>query len=350
MNQISNANWKQFHIYDLFEIDSGTKLDKVKMKTENPTVNFVGRSSANNGVTERVEEIEGIPPFSPGYLTLALGGAYLGSCFVQKERFYTSQNVVVLIPKFEMTLPVKQFIATAIFRESQNNYCAFIKELNAHIKRDFVFSLPVNDKGELNTCFIEEFMSNALKKTLSKFEGLGLIKNVLTKQINDNKWLDFPLVDLFDITGSTTTPKGKLDLDNGGNYPYITTAATNNGVGGFSNIFTEDGGVITVDSAVAGTALYQEERFTASDHVEKLIPKFDMSKNIALFIVTILNRYAKIHNYAYNEKRSQKALKEEIITLPSKDGKPDFAFMDSFIDKLFASKRKEFDILLSIAK
>lgn len=345
MIQISNSKWSPFHIYDLFEIDSGTKLDKIKMKTDNPEINFVGRSSANNGVTTKVDAIKDIKPFESGCLTLALGGAYLGSCFVQKEKFYTSQNVVVLIPKFEMSLAVKQFIATAIFRESQNNYCAFIKELNAHVKKDFVFMLPTIDGKKLDTEFMESFMANVLKKTLNKISVFKKIDRVSTPQINDSSWKVFRIADLFEITGSTTTAKGKLDLDNGGDYPYVTTAATNNGVAGYSSIFTEEGGVITIDSAVAGTALYQAKSFSASDHVEKLIPKFEITKNTALFIVTILNAYAKNLNYAYNEKRSQKALKEETILLPAKNGKPDFKFMEDYIEELLGRKENEFLIL-----
>ena len=34
-------------------------------------------------------------------MTLSLGGEYLGSCFIQPDVFYTSQNVVVLIPKWK---------------------------------------------------------------------------------------------------------------------------------------------------------------------------------------------------------------------------------------------------------
>lgn len=90
---------------------------------------------------------------------MALGGAYLGSCFIQEEPFYTSQNVVVLIPKEDITFEAKQFIATAIFKESQNNYRAFIKELNAHIKRDFVIKLPITVDGTPDYDYMTEFIS-----------------------------------------------------------------------------------------------------------------------------------------------------------------------------------------------
>lgn len=50
---IGIKNWKRFHLYDddLFDIDMGTKLDRVKMAQVNPDVNFVGRANTNNGIT-----------------------------------------------------------------------------------------------------------------------------------------------------------------------------------------------------------------------------------------------------------------------------------------------------------
>ena len=49
--EFDTSSWKRFHLYDIFEIDAGTKLDKIAMRFDNPTINFVGRSSINNGVT-----------------------------------------------------------------------------------------------------------------------------------------------------------------------------------------------------------------------------------------------------------------------------------------------------------
>ena len=100
---IDITKWKRFHLYDegLFEIDMGTNIDRVQMTQTTP---------------DRLEELE---PYDAGNITLSLGGD-LGSCFIQPDRFYTSQNVVVLIPKWKMPFEVKQFIATMIFRESKS--------------------------------------------------------------------------------------------------------------------------------------------------------------------------------------------------------------------------------------
>lgn len=172
---INLLSWKDFHLYDIFHIDSGNKFDKSKMDTSIEAVNFVGRSNFNNGITAKVNVVSGKVPFQQGLLTLALGGAYLGSCFVQDEPFYTSQNVVVLIPKEEMTWEAKQFISTAIFIESQNNYRAFIKELNAHLKKDFSFKLPVTNSGIPDYSYMTNFISDTREKVNNNFHALKSI-------------------------------------------------------------------------------------------------------------------------------------------------------------------------------
>lgn len=164
-HEVDTSGWKRFHLYDdgLFDIDMGTKLDRVKMTQVDADVNFVGRANTSNGITARVDRIAGLEPYAAGNLTLSLGGEYLGSCFVQPDRFYTSQNVVVLKPKQDMSFAVKQFIATMIFRESRSYYKAFIDELNRHIKRDFSFYLPVDAEGNPDWAYMDDYMSGAMQ-------------------------------------------------------------------------------------------------------------------------------------------------------------------------------------------
>ena len=158
--KISITKWKRFPLYDenLFNIYAGTKLDKVDMTTSNPQVNFIGRSSFNNGISEKVDLISDIPPYSAGNLTLSLGGAYLGSCFIQQEPFYTSQNVIVLSPILDISDYSKKFIATMIFKESQTYYKAFEDELNRHIKTDFSIYLPITHDNTPDWKFMDTYM------------------------------------------------------------------------------------------------------------------------------------------------------------------------------------------------
>lgn len=152
-----------------------------------------------------------------------------------------------------------------------------------------------------------------------------------------SKWGSFELSDLFDITGSTTTSLTELQDIGNGIHPYVTTQAVNNGTAGFYNLSTEDGGCLTVDSAVLGYCSYQAKDFSASDHVEKLVPKFDMSVYIAMFLVTVINK--EQYRYNYGRKCSQTVMRTSHVYLPKNDnGKPDWIFMDKFIKTLPYSK------------
>jgi len=164
---IDVSRWKRFHLYDdcMFGIDMGTKMDKAKMKEIHPSVNFVGRANANNGITTCVDKVDDIEPYPSGYMTLSLGGEYLGSCFIQPKPFYTSQNVIVLIPNDNMTDNVKRFIATMIFRESRSKYKAFVDELNRHIKTDFSIPLPITSTGEPDWQYMEDYMKQIMDKS-----------------------------------------------------------------------------------------------------------------------------------------------------------------------------------------
>ena len=122
-----------------------------------------------------------------------------------------------------------------------------------------------------------------------------------------------------------------------GGFPYVTTQATNNGVDGFYGESTEAGGVITVDSAVVGFCAYQEKAFSASDHVEKLTPRFDMTAPLAMFLATLLNM--EQYRYNYGLKRAQKRLRRESLRLPcTKRGTPDWRCMERYIGGLRYSR------------
>ncbi len=155
---------KPFEIYE--EDFAKTMMDYLMFQNGIDVKEF---SDSLNGITQRVRRIKKIEPYEPGNMTLSLGGAYLGSCFIQNEPFYTSQNVVVLMPLDNISFYAKMFISVAIFKESQNNYRAFIKELNAHIKRDFQIKLPVKQNGKPDYEYMENYIEKRNKVIKNNF-------------------------------------------------------------------------------------------------------------------------------------------------------------------------------------
>lgn len=140
-------NWKDFYLHKLFKTRMGNGIDAVVTTNYNPKYNYVSRDSNGNGVVGFVDEIEGEDPFSAGTMSLALGGSFLGSCFIQKEAFYTDQNVGILEEKETLSIYSKLFIATLIRNECKVKYQAFGRELNAHFRKDFTIKLPIKMNG-----------------------------------------------------------------------------------------------------------------------------------------------------------------------------------------------------------
>ncbi|WP_052349071.1 restriction endonuclease subunit S [Parasaccharibacter apium] len=131
-------------LQEIFEVTYGSKLDLNKMTSLNPTVNFVGRSARNNGVTAYVDMLDTISPYPKGMMTVALGGSVLSS-FLQNKPFYTAQNVSVLKPKKAMTDQEKLFYCIVI-NSNAYRYSACGREANRTLRQ-----LPVPDLEEIPT-------------------------------------------------------------------------------------------------------------------------------------------------------------------------------------------------------
>jgi hypothetical protein len=310
-------------VSDLFNVIYGVNLELVNLtqckSTNKNAVPFVSRTENNNGVSAYVEMELDIEPNPAHTLSVAGGGSVL-STFYQKFSYYSGRDLYILVPKRKMSVIEMLFYAKCI---SANKYkYNYGRQANKTLKNILIPSqIPEELKNKL-TAYHKE-----LEKSISQ-------KPFIDKEIKleINKWGEFELNELFKIQGSKTTPLLELEEYGHGKYPYVTTQATNNGIDGFFDFYSEEGNVLTTDSAVLGYCSYQALSFSASDHVEKLIPKFKINKYIAMFLTTILN--LEQYRYNYGRKCSQDRMKKIRIKLPSKNGNPDFEYMESYIKSL----------------
>lgn len=178
-HKININKWKEFHLYDdhMFKIDMGNKFDRRKMDTTVDRINFVGRTAVNNGINATCDLYNGTEPYAAGDLTLALGGS-IGSCFVQQKPFYTSQNVIVLIPKDNISFAAKLFVATIIHKESDMHYQAFVRELNKYIKKDFSIKLPTTKDGNPDWDYMEQYMQSVMTASRKEVAALRTVTDL----------------------------------------------------------------------------------------------------------------------------------------------------------------------------
>lgn len=149
------------------------------------------------------------------------------------------------------------------------------------------------------------------------------------------EWKEFIIGELFEVSGTTTTHPSQLQ--NGGTTPRITCASTNNGLDDtYKNTPTEQGGVLSLDSATIGFVAYQENDFIATDHVEKIAFKNNktMSRYVGLAIKLCIDS-AIGKKYGYGYKFSQTRIKRQIIKLPTdSEGNPNWEFMENYMRNL----------------
>lgn len=153
------------------------------------------------------------------------------------------------------------------------------------------------------------------------------------KKIDTSKWQPYDLNKLFHIV----LPKGDIQekkIDDG-DIPLISAGKINNGIvkyvdkngDGISTII--DGNCITID--MFGKSFYQEQSFYAVSHgrVNILVPKFELNKNIALFLCSVLDGYG--NKYNFKEMCNKARLEKLKITIPiNKNNEPDFNKMEEY--------------------
>jgi hypothetical protein len=309
-------------IHKLFTVKYGVNLELVHLeqctKDDENAINFVSRTENNNGVSAFVLKSEELIPNPKHTISVAGGGSVLSS-FYQEEEYYSGRDIYYLKPINNLSKIEMLFYAFCL---TKNKYkYNYGRQANKTLKDILVpYKMPKSfeklDIVELNTLNKENILNSKI-------------------ELNHNNWGWFSLNDprLFKISGTKTTPLQELEEYGKGEQPFVTTQASNNGIGGFFDFSTETGNVLTVDSAVIGYCSYQPLGFSASDHVEKLTPTFKLNKYIALFIATVINK--EQYRFNYGRKASQTRLKRANIKLPiKKDGEPDFVYMENYIKSL----------------
>ncbi|MCK6599569.1 MAG: restriction endonuclease subunit S, partial [Bdellovibrionaceae bacterium] len=290
-------------ISELFDIKYGNQFDFSKMDVsinQEEGINFISRSSQNNGFMAKVERFNEIDPFEPGLITVTMGGSYLLSSFVQPEHFYTAQNIKVLRAKIEMSIEEKLFYCVAI-ENNRFRYHSHSREANSTFD-----NLLVPDLKEIPK-FIKKYAASIpfKKEPLNK-------KNI---KLNIEDWKEFELSYIFDIYSSKD--ENLTDSIEVGNVPYISSTQSNNGIASFiSNEATNENNCLTVArNGSVGSTFYQPLDFCASpDDIRIFKPKFVFNKFIGLFLSVLIEK--EKYRYAYGRKFGTTRMKKTIIKLP----------------------------------
>jgi len=309
-------------VKDLFDVQYGVNLELMTCETtttnDTDSVNFVARTSNNNGVVAIVKKIDGVEPQAAGTLSCAGGGSVLET-FVQTKPYYSGRDLYVLTPKSDMTLAEKLYYCMCI-KANAYRY-SYGRQANKTLKD---IELP-----DTIPQWVHNVKINPITTTLSNSE---------VPPFEVEKWGEFSLGELFKFyKGKRLTKEDMAE----GTINFIGAISENNGVRQFIDVepmFLPNCITVNYNGSV-GEAFYQFEPFWASDDVNVLYADgWELNKHIAMFIITTIkaNRY----KFSYGRKWTLEKMKESVIKLPmTLDGFPDWAYMERYIKSLPYSDR-----------
>ncbi len=304
-------------VADLFDIYKGSKLDFGKQVLDEEGINFVSRNSNNNGVVGKVALGDNVKVYKKGDITVPLGGSFLLSAFVQNEDFVTAQNVHVLRPKKTM-VDVEKWYYCYCLRMNRFKFSAFGREVNKYLK-----DIELPDK--IPSWVYEASLKLPESETPSKEFDMEL-----------SEWVEFTCEELFDID------RGKLGNLNDipeGSTPVVSAYGRYQGIRYMLDVPEEYENCLTVSFNGSGTGYcaYHQYGFNANPDCGLLIPKFNITPEIGIFLATLINHFA--FKYMYGRKLTKSRLKKEKIPLPvikdkNGDNVPDWNKMSDIIKGL----------------
>ena len=158
--------------------------------------------------------------------------------------------------------------------------------------------------------------------------------------MDTKNWKEFRVGDLFDVETSPSFDMVNINILNKMNddykYEFIIRSKENNGVKGYVEylgIEPNEKNKITISQVGTIVAQYRTNDYYTSQNVFNLSPKFDLTENKALFFANSLNCMLRKY-FGYSDYPTLKSLKNEILLLPAKNDKPDFEYMEEYIEEI----------------
>ncbi|WP_101955437.1 restriction endonuclease subunit S [Tenacibaculum finnmarkense] len=168
----------------------------------------------------------------------------------------------------------------------------------------------------------------------------------LNKKLNNVKWGEFRVGDLFDINNTLSFNKDSLVIGN--DYDYVTRTSQNQGV------LQETGFVNNTNINPSGNwslglmqmdFFHRERAWYAGQFVRKITPKIELNKSFIKFLTVALNKL-KPKLLTILVRNIDTEFLNSKIQLPTKNGKIDFDFMENFINDLETERIAKLDAYL----
>ncbi len=327
--KIKVDGWKPFRIGDFFVIHPTKAYPNLSKEELNDggDVPFVVNSSVNNGIggfsSLKPTEEKGIITFSDT--------TDENTFFYQPHDFIGFAHVQGMYPKTRSWTKNQLLFLVAMLKYVNSGRYNYGRKMTRENISNTNVLFPVDNAGAPDWQWIENFIERLRCRTITT-------KNILQNQIDISKWQTFRFGDLIDnIYKAKAYAKIELESSNlprAGYVRFVSRTEMRNGIDCYvmydDTLQIEKGNALVIGDTTA-TITYQADPFATGDHI--IIIRADwMNKYTGLFVASLLQN--EKFRYSYGRAFLMDSIKNTSLKLPSKNGTPDWEFMESYIKSL----------------
>lgn len=341
MIELKNAQWGQIRLADIFDEIPRGKVSDLKNVADGKTI-IIAASGANEGFSCFSND----EPISKNAMTISFNGVGTGTAFVHNYLFNLNSDCGLVKPKENISLYALRFIAVSI-NQNKNKFNYGYKANESRILRQTVL-LPILDDGQPDYAYMAEYAQQKRETMLNKYleyveEHVAELEHKDIPALDEKEWKPIFISSMFELVRGCENNMAMLE---DGYTPLISAKANNNGLKGFVHNPKKiiAGQCITLNNdgdGGAGLAYYQPANMALDSHVTALVPLFDMSAFVMLFIAKCISG---LHGFfGHGLSISNPRAKRLRIMLPVTDtGEPDYAYMEQYSKNMMLRKYKQY--------
>lgn len=348
--RLDDRRWSTFYIGDLFKVKRPAARNKDDYLEG--AVPFVASGSINNGVMKCCQPFDGEKLDVAGCITVS---PVDGSAFYQPYDFLGrggAGSSVLMLYKDGINIYTGQFIARMVANTCSGKYNYGHMGNKDSIKRERIM-LPVTDTGDPDFQFMEDYVRELMKRKYKQYQDY-VQKQMATlaelhyvnqgdDPLKSCEWAAFSISDVFEIK-----PGKRLVATDAteGCRPFIGALDNNNGVARFVSDENSslDKNVLGVNYNGNGMVIgfYHPYECIFSDDVKRFHLKHHEDNQFVLLFMKVCILMQK-QKFGYLYKFNAERMAHTSIMLPiTKDGTPDYAYMESYGKLMFLRKYEQY--------
>lgn len=279
-------------------------------------------------------------------------GQDTATMFYQEQPYFTGDKIKVLQCKYTQFSKQNAIFIVLALEKAFSSFSWGASSFNVKIIEETKITLPTKD-GAIDFAFMETFMAELEAQHIAELEAqriteleayltvTGLKDYTLTEEeekvlnsLDKVQWKEYKIVDIFNVKNTNNILSAWITPDSG-EIPYLSASQSNNSVASYieyNRDMIDKGNSIFIGGKTLVISYQEQDYFSNDSHNLALYIKDGkaVEKKKQLFMVACLYKSLK-PLYTWGNSISNKKIQKDIVMLPTKNGTPDYDFMNTYI-------------------